>query len=126
MPHSGRRNADEILLLVLACGATAEAAAQKAGVSKTTVHRRLNDPEFRRRLQQARAEMLQRTTAALTASSMEAVKTLVELQGPKIPPSVRLGAARAVLELGTKLRETVELEERVRALEMRNAPEVSR
>jgi hypothetical protein len=126
MPHSGRRNANEILLLALACGATAEAAAQKAGVSKTTVHRRLNDPEFRQRLQQARAEILQRTTAALTASSMEAVKTLVELQGGKIPPSVRLGAARAVLELGAKLRETVELEERIRALEMRNAPEGSR
>jgi HEAT repeat protein len=33
--------------------------------------------------------------------------------------SVRLGAARALLELGVKLREGVELEERLRALEER-------
>jgi hypothetical protein len=31
--------------------------------------------------------------------------------------SVRLGAARAILELGTKLRESVELEQRIAALE---------
>ena len=34
--------------------------------------------------------------------------------------TVRLSAARAVLELGTKLRESVELEERIAALEGRN------
>ncbi len=48
---------------------------------------------------------------------MEAVKTLVELQAANIPPTVRLVAARAVLEMGTKLRETVELEERIAELE---------
>jgi hypothetical protein len=33
--------------------------------------------------------------------------------------SVRLGAARALLELGVKLRESVELEQRLAALEQR-------
>jgi hypothetical protein len=36
MPRRGRRNVDEPLLLALACGATGEAAAQKAGVSPST------------------------------------------------------------------------------------------
>jgi hypothetical protein len=35
--------------------------------------------------------------------------------------TVRLGAARALLELGTKLRESAELEERLRALEEKAA-----
>ncbi len=34
--------------------------------------------------------------------------------------SVRLGAARALLELGTKLRDSVELEARLAALEQRH------
>ena len=34
MPQRGRRNADSVLIMALACGATNEAAAQKAGVSR--------------------------------------------------------------------------------------------
>ena len=54
----------------------------------------------------------------LTAAAMEAVKTLLDLQRHDMPPPVRLGAARSVLELGAKLRESLELNERITALEM--------
>src|SRR4051812_37627735 len=98
MPKSptGRSRADEALTLALACGATVEAAAAKAGVSPTTAFRRLKDPEFQQRLQRARAEMVQRATAMLTAAAMEAVKTLLDLQGKACPATTRLGAAKAV------------------------------
>jgi hypothetical protein len=42
---------------------------------------------------------------------------LLALLKEATPPSTRLGAARAVLELAVKFRETVELEERLAALE---------
>ncbi len=121
MAHRGRKGADEALLLALACGATVEAAAQSVGLSERTAYRRLTNPTFRHRLQALRADMVQRTAGMLTAASMEAVKTLLALQKESIPAAVRLGAARSVLELGMKVRETAELEQRLRALEERLA-----
>jgi len=118
MPRrGGRRHADETLLLALACGATVEAAAAKAGVSESTAYRRLNIPAFQERLRDLRADMVQRTAAMLTAAAGEAVKTLLALQRDAVPPATRLGAARAVLEMGMKVRETAELEQRIAALE---------
>src|SRR5262245_40877934 len=99
MPGGSRRNADEAFLTALACGATVENAAHSAGISSATAFRRLRDPAFRQRLQQVRADIVQRTAGALTAASTEAVKTLLELQKPSSPPTVRLGAARAILEM---------------------------
>jgi hypothetical protein len=61
--------------------------------------------------------MVQRTVGLLTAAAVEAVKTLLELQKASAPYAVRLGAARAVLEIGTKLREAADLKERLAALE---------
>jgi hypothetical protein len=117
MPHKGRKNADQLLLMALACGATGEAAARAAGLSQATVYRRLQDNEFCKNLEQTKSEMVQRTAGMLTASGMESVKTLMELQKPAAPPAVRLGAARSVLEIGMKVREREDLEKRLIALE---------
>jgi hypothetical protein len=117
--NEGRRGADEALLLALACGATKENAAHKAGVSERTVYRRLKDPEFRQRLQTLRTDMVQRAANVLTASAMEAVKTLLSLQEGTVSNSVRLGAARTILEQMARLRELADVEERLSALEQR-------
>jgi hypothetical protein len=107
--------------MALACGSTVENAARSAGVSASTVKRRLLEPEFLQRLQAMRADMVQRATAVLTAAAMESVKTLLTLQSEATPPAVRLGAARAVLEWGVRLRETAELHERIAAMETQMA-----
>ena len=88
----------------MVCGATVENAAQKAGVSVRTAHRRLADPAFRQQLAEVRSDMLKRTVSMLAAAGLESVKTLVNLQG-SASASVRLGAARAILDLGIKLRD---------------------
>lgn len=119
MPRRSRHDTDEALLLALACGATVESAADKAGISRRTAHRRLADPAFRRRLSALRADMLQRTAGMLTAASLESVKTLLTLQGAANPAAVRLGAAKAILSLGPAYREVSEWEERLLALEQR-------
>lgn len=115
--QNGRRKADDRLLMALACGATVESAARQAGIGETTVYRRMRDPAFKTRLREVQADILQRTAGALTAAATESVRTLLELQKPGTPPATRLGAARAVLEIGLKIREIVELESRIVALE---------
>jgi hypothetical protein len=53
----------------------------------------------------------------LTAAAMEAVKTLLDLQGKTVAASARLGAAKAVLELGNRLRLEGELVGRLESIE---------
>ncbi len=117
MAQRGRRQADEALLLALACGATIESAARQAGVCETTVYRRLREESFCQRLDELRSEMVERASSMLTAAAMESVKTLLELQKKDNPAAVRLGAARSVLELGLKLRDAVDLKRRVADLQ---------
>ena len=74
------------------------------------------DAAFRRHLQQLRGDRVQRTAAAT-----EAVRTLLDLLQPSAPHTARLGAARSVLEIGVKLREVADLEERLAALERQQA-----
>jgi tRNA A37 N6-isopentenylltransferase MiaA len=122
MSHQGRRNADEAMLMALACGSTVENAAVKVGVSPRTVHRRLKKHAFRVRLAKLKAEMNQRIASMLTATGLESVKTLHSLQEKTQPPAVRLGAARAVLELGIRYRESADLEERLVTLARQMKP----
>lgn len=117
MAQKGRRNADEQLLIALACGSTVENAAKKAGIAESTVYRRLRDQEFQQRLDEVRRDMVERASSMLTAAAMEAVRALVELLGKDSPPATRLGAARAVLEIGLRMREAVDLEQRLHDLE---------
>ncbi len=62
--HSGRQTAYERLLLALACGATAEAAARRAGIGETAVYRRLNEPDFMQRLRAVQADILSQASRA--------------------------------------------------------------
>src|SRR5262245_39411430 len=117
MAQGGKQHANQTILLALACGATPEIAARQAGVSERTVHRRLADPKFRKKLDQVRSDMMQRTASGLAAAGSESVRTLLDLQKATVPHATRLGAAKAVLEMSMKLREMTELKERIAALE---------
>jgi hypothetical protein len=84
MPQRGRRNVDGTLLMTLACGATWDAAAQKAGVSRATVQRRMQDPEFCKELQQLRADMVQRAAKEATDKASDAAKGAAQKVGQKV------------------------------------------
>ena len=112
-----RKKNEDALLLALACGATVEVAAKQCGLSDRTIYRRLKDADFKARLQAVRSDMVGRSAGLLTAAASEAVRTLLALQKDSAPPAVRLGAARAVLEVGMKLREVVDLQNRMEELE---------
>jgi hypothetical protein len=118
MAHTISKRTERVLLQALACGATVENAARKAGICERTVYRRLADPVFYRQLQELRTEMVQRTAGMLTGAGMGSVKVLVDLQGDvSVPAGVRRRSARDVLELGLKLRENTTGEQRQSVLE---------
>ena len=71
---------------------------------------------FRQQVTAARAETVAQTAARLTAAGLGAVTTLLKLLNAEAE-SVRLGAARSILDLGFKAREIGELEERLARLE---------
>ena len=125
MAGGDRRDADQALIAALAAGATKQEAARLVGVGERTVYRRLEDPRFRRRVDEARAELVNRAVGSLADASSAAVATLRALLEAD-SESVRLGACRAILDLGLKLREAEELERRIRALEEQAATEPGR
>jgi hypothetical protein len=116
MAENGRRKGDAVLLLALAGGQTVRDAARAAGIGERTASRRLVDPDFRQRVGELRADMVQQALGKMADGMAEAADTLRQLLHAK-SESVRLGAARSLLELGVKLRESVELETRIAALE---------
>ena len=116
MARPKRKKNEDSLLLALACGATVEAAARQCGLSERTVYNRLGDDEFKKRLERVRADMVDRSAGMLTAAGGEAIRTLLTLQKDSTP-TVRLGAARTILEIGLKMRQMVDLEQRMAELE---------
>ena len=118
MARNGRHGADPTLVVALAAGLTRQQAAKQAGVSLRTVARRLNDPKFRQQIAEARSATVEQASARLTAASLMAVQTLLQLLGAE-SESVRLGTARAILEMGVKFRETEALEAKIRAFQER-------
>jgi hypothetical protein len=113
---SEQRRADDRALLLLAAGRTVTAAAKATGISRRTLTRRLRNARFRERLQRLRAEMFERGAAILAAAQTSAAKTLVRLLRSE-EAKIRLGASRSIFEMGAKARESVEMAERVSALE---------
>lgn len=55
----------------------------------------------------------------LTAANGEAIRTLLALLKDSMPPSIRLGTSRAILENSVSFRQDAELEQRMAAMEMR-------
>jgi hypothetical protein len=111
---------DEALALALATGQTLRAAADTTGIGERTATRRMADPAFRRRVADLRADMVRRSLGRLADGMSHAADTLRALLAVE-SESVRLGAARTLLELGVKLRESVELEARLADLEAQAA-----
>src|SRR5262245_26416762 len=89
----------EAAALALAAGATITAAARKTGAGETTLKRWLREqPALARRVADLRAEMTSRALGRMTDGMAEAADTLRRLLKGK-SENVRLGAARALLEL---------------------------
>ena len=76
-------------------------AAAKCGVHEKTLRRWMaDDEEFKRALAEARHLTFEAAMNRVQALMGQAIDTLTKLMSPRLPPAVRLGAARTVAELG--------------------------
>jgi hypothetical protein len=107
---------DARLALALAAGANVPSAARRAGVSRRTVFRRLQDPSFCRAVGAARGQILTRATARLARTSTKAVDTLHKLLDDE-SASVRRTAAKSLLDSLARLTDLAEVEQRIAELE---------
>ena len=80
----------------------------------------MRDPAFKQQVRETRAATVEQASARLTAASLTAIQTLLQLLDAE-SESVRLGSARVILELGVKFREAQELEARISQLEQQLA-----
>jgi hypothetical protein len=108
----------EAAALALAAGRTQDQASSESGAGTRTIKTWLaTQPAFACRIQELRTQMTARALGMLVDNMVAAAETLSHLCREGKSESVRLSASRAIVELGTKLRETIELEERIAALE---------
>jgi hypothetical protein len=110
-------DSDEILAVALAGGDEQKDAAAKAGVSESTVTRRLRDPAFRDRVANIRRTVTESALGALVKSLKDAAAALHLIATCSDDEKNQLAASKALLELGLKYTAQADLAERVRRLE---------
>ena len=107
----------ELLAVAVAGGQTVKAAAESCSCSERQGYRISATPEFKSRVSAIRAEMTSQAVGELSAAASEAVATIRELLASTNEPSVRLNAAKAILNALGPMSELGELRERLAALE---------
>ena len=97
---------------------TVRAAADAAGISERTGWRYIADAEVKRALSQALDSELAHATRRAVTAMTGALQTLEGIhKDPGAPTGARVSAARTILDVGPKLREALDLAERVARLE---------
>jgi hypothetical protein len=108
-------------IIALCHAETVKAAAKQCHVSVYTLHRWLRDAAFQTAYRECRYQVMGEAFATLQKGCTLAVSVLVAAMKDEAA-SVRLAAAKTVLDLAMKARAIEELEERVAALEQRGPP----
>jgi AraC-like DNA-binding protein len=98
------RREDTLIVHALANGASYKEAAEQTGVSRSTVARRMKDDEFRALVDAERDLVINQTRDLLAQASPGAADTMIALAATAASETVRLAAARAVVELALSRR----------------------
>ena len=116
MPGGSKKAADAALVTHLAAGVSPAGAAKLAGVSEATAYRRLAHPAFRQRVEKARSDFWDRALGVMSKGVAESAIVLRKLLRSD-DGRIKLQAAKVLLEQGMKVRELVDLEQRLAELE---------
>ncbi|MBX7102650.1 MAG: hypothetical protein K1X57_01120 [Gemmataceae bacterium] len=100
----------------LAMGMSQKQAALRAGVSRSTVDRAMAHPEFRRMVAEYRRQYADRALGRLARNMSRAADEAAKLLESK-DDRVRLQAVRLLFQMTVRLRESIELEDRLSELE---------
>ena len=116
MPGGSKKAADAALIVHLASGVSPAGAAKLAGVSEATCYRRLADPTFRQRVEAARSSFWERALGILSKGAAESATVLRRLLRSE-DGRIKLQAAKVLLDQGIKVRDQVDIEQRLANLE---------
>ena len=116
MAGIGLKKQEGALALAIASGQSLREAAATTGIGERTARRRWQDPVFRQRVTDLRAEMVSRASGKLGDAMAEAADVLRNLLKSK-KDGVRLAACKAILDFGVRLHETAENDAIIQALE---------
>jgi hypothetical protein len=116
--ENGQPRRIDLLVQALATGETLAQAARISGVSERTIRRWRHKPMFARKVTRTRDAMIDGGAGKLADAMVQAAETLRALLKAE-SETVRLSAAKSIVELGCRLRETGELEARLQELERR-------
>lgn len=113
----GKTNDDRIIAALLSTSTITEAA-DVVGISRRTINNRMNDPEFKAKLNAARKELWRGCATALQAKLGGAIQTIVEImEDEKTPQQTRLSAAESIVRNALKISEQADFAERLEAIE---------
>ena len=105
-----------MLAATIASGVSASAAARQLDLSLSTVQRRMGDPDFRKLVSNLRQEVMTAALGRMTDSMTRAVDAVAALLDAE-NPMVRLRAARTLMTLGLRWRDSVDIADRIQELE---------
>lgn len=102
------------LVTALLSNTSVKSAARAAGVSESTVYRKLREAGFRKQLKEQRLRVYGHALSRLQMATEEAVTTLVEVMGEKeAPEQARIKAALSILEIAGRGVQPEELDRRL-------------
>ena len=110
-------NQEKVIAALLSSN-TRQEAAEKAGISERTIRRYFAQADFLTRYNEEKKKILDEANTQIQGALEPSIKALREIvEAKKTPPSVKIQAARAILEYTIRLGEYTELETRIRLLE---------
>jgi hypothetical protein len=101
---NGKRDRDALVIAALAGGASYADAGRVAGLSKSTVARRMAEPAFRTEVNDARERTIDQARGILSSGSLSAARTLVEVASEGSSESARVAAASRLLDITLRRR----------------------
>lgn len=115
---SGKRISDEKMILALVTCKDITDASEKLGISRQAIYNRLQQPAFRKRLQNERQGQMQVASSKLTNITGNAIETLSSVMNDtEIASGTRIRSAQVLLDICLRTTEINDIVERISAIE---------
>ncbi len=116
MSDNKRRKRHSAFALAVASGRTVRDAAKQANISEATAYRWMQDRDIQAEIERQQAQMFDQAAGRLAEALTNAVECLSGLLEAE-SESVRLGAARSIIDLAFRSRDLLDHEDRLQQLE---------